>query len=85
MKRRILACVATCFGLSLLVGCASQRAQYGKGEVNVLGGLVKVEKGEYKKRGPLTIGVKSSTFFPNADLDGDTVSILWGAVTYVDE
>ena len=85
MKSKILPLLLVFASVLLFSGCASNRTQYGKGEVNVLGGLVKVEEGLYKKRGPLTIGEKSSTFFPNADLDGDTVTLFWGLITYVDE
>lgn len=85
MKSKVFASLVTLGFVLLLSGCASPTTQYGKSEFNVLGGLVRYEEGGYAERGPLTIGVESSTFFPRADLDGDSVSLFWGLFTYVDD
>ena len=81
MKAKTILALAA---LALMAGCSSPGTQYGKKQVNVLGGLVKVEQGGYVEQGPLTIGEKSSTFHPGARLDGDSVTLFWGLITYVD-
>lgn len=84
MKKKALFVLAVSLVFSLLVGCASPRAQYGKREVNILGGLVKGEQGSYERLGPLTIGMEVEEITARPDLDGDRISFLWGMFTIAD-
>lgn len=84
MKKTLCLALFSALSLFLFSGCATY-SKYGKKEVNILGGLVKVEGEAYPRMGPLTIGETVSTFNPRSDLDGDSVSILWGLIVISDQ
>jgi hypothetical protein len=69
---------------ALTTGCATHKS-LGNRHTTVLGGLVEVEEGAYRRVESTSITVNASDVKPGAKLTGNRVSVLWGLFTFQDK
>jgi hypothetical protein len=78
MNKKVLLPLALISAVAVLSGCAHQKTRTGT-RTNVLGGLVKIDKGDYQPAAHTSLPLNTNELAGNSGkVSGTQVQVLWG-------